>query len=74
MRISICHCHACQKRTGSAFGVQARFPKDQVVIAGASTAFTRTDRDFPEPRFAVYEARRHPWVKIAPNGEIEVWD
>ena len=25
VRVSICHCLACQKRTGSTFGVQARF-------------------------------------------------
>jgi hypothetical protein len=25
VRISVCHCLACQRRTGSAFGVQARF-------------------------------------------------
>jgi len=24
IRISICHCHACQRRTGSVFGAQAR--------------------------------------------------
>ena len=24
VRISVCHCLACQQRTGSAFGVQAR--------------------------------------------------
>jgi hypothetical protein len=42
VRISVCHCHACQKRTGSAFGAQARFPKDKVAIRGSSTVFTRT--------------------------------
>lgn len=26
VRVSICHCLACQRRTGSVFGVQARFP------------------------------------------------
>ena len=26
VRVSICHCLACQRRTGSAFGYQARFP------------------------------------------------
>lgn len=41
VRISICHCLECQKRTGSIFGVQARFPKDQVVIEGRATAWTR---------------------------------
>ena len=42
LRISVCHCLACQRRTGSVFGVQARFPRDRVQITGRSTAFTRT--------------------------------
>lgn len=41
VRISVCHCHACQRRTGSAFGVQARFPRDRVKVSGESTAFAR---------------------------------
>ncbi len=42
IRISICHCLACQQRTGSAFGVQARFPRDKVRIEGRSTPYVRT--------------------------------
>jgi hypothetical protein len=42
LRISICHCLACQRRTGSAFGVQARFHLDKVRIEGRSTAYVRT--------------------------------
>jgi hypothetical protein len=41
VRISICHCIACQKRTGSVFGTQARFPREQVTIEGQSTPYTR---------------------------------
>jgi hypothetical protein len=41
LRVSICHCHACQRRTGSVFGVQARFREEAVVIRGESTAFVR---------------------------------
>ena len=41
VRISICHCLACQQRTGSVFGTQARFPRDNVAIAGHSTTFER---------------------------------
>ncbi|MFO0993595.1 MAG: GFA family protein [Hyphomicrobiales bacterium] len=37
----MCHCLACQRRTGSVFGVQARFRRDQVAISGRSTEFTR---------------------------------
>ena len=32
--ISICNCLACQRRTGSAFGMQAGFKSDQVRILG----------------------------------------
>jgi len=41
VRISMCHCLACQKRTGSVFGVQARFPRSQVKIEGQATRFAR---------------------------------
>lgn len=42
VRISICHCFDCQKRTGSVFGMQARFPRETVsVVSGQSKAFTR---------------------------------
>jgi hypothetical protein len=37
----MCHCIACQKRTGSVFGVQARFPRGNVQIQGRATQFTR---------------------------------
>ena len=30
VRVSMCHCLACQRRTGSTFGVQAWYPKGQV--------------------------------------------
>jgi hypothetical protein len=42
IRVSICHCLACQQRTGSAFGVQARFSRDKVRIEGRATAYVRT--------------------------------
>jgi hypothetical protein len=42
IRISICHCLDCQKRTGSVFGMQARYLKSNVRhIAGDSTRYTR---------------------------------
>jgi hypothetical protein len=44
-RISLCHCLACQRRTGSAYGIQARFTSDQVRIAGRSSAYDRTSDD-----------------------------
>ena len=41
VRISMCHCLACQRRTGSAFGMQARFPRDRVRVDGRSTEYVR---------------------------------
>ena len=41
IRISICHCLACQKRTGSVFGAQARFPADAVGVEGPSREYLR---------------------------------
>jgi hypothetical protein len=41
VRISMCHCLACQQRTGSAFGMQARWPKNQVDITGRYTEYLR---------------------------------
>lgn len=38
----MCHCLACQQRTGSVFGVQARFRREQVTaFAGRATQFVR---------------------------------
>ena len=35
----MCHCNLCQKMTGSAFSIQARFPREQVTIEGKSTTW-----------------------------------
>src|SRR5690348_5145870 len=42
VRVSMCHCLACQQRTGGVFAVQARFPATSVTITGASTEYVRT--------------------------------
>jgi hypothetical protein len=36
VRVSVCHCLDCKKRTGSAFSAQARWPEEQVQIEGQS--------------------------------------
>jgi hypothetical protein len=38
----MCHCLACQRRTGSAFGFQARFEADRVRIVGRHAEYVRT--------------------------------
>ena len=34
VRVSVCHCLNCQRRSGSAFAVQARFPEERVRLSG----------------------------------------
>jgi hypothetical protein len=42
VRVSVCHCLNCKKRSGSAFAVQARWPSTQVQIEGQSKTFVKT--------------------------------
>ena len=42
VRISVCHCLACQQRTGSAFAAQVRFPAGQVTVTGETRSWART--------------------------------
>jgi hypothetical protein len=107
VRVSVCHCLNCKKRSGSAFAVQARWPRDQVSIQGQSKTFVIVadsgnraifhfcpdcgsdvhyeidgkfddkfnelvaiplgafgDPYFLQPRFSVWEVRKHDWVEI----------
>jgi hypothetical protein len=41
LRVSICHCLACQRRTGSVFGEQARFPSSGFKVIGRSIEYVR---------------------------------
>jgi len=39
--VSICNCLACQRRTGSAFGMQAGFKADRVTVEGRYSDYAR---------------------------------
>jgi hypothetical protein len=105
----MCHCLACQRRTGSVFSVQARFHAENVRTEGTyseyvrisdegeartfcfcpdcgATVFYKTesapaliavpvgafaDPAFPPPTVYVYESRRHPWVELPAEIELE---
>ena len=41
VRVSVCHCLECQKRSGSAFATQARWPESDVTITGAHRMWER---------------------------------
>ena len=42
VRVSVCHCLACQQRSGSVFAAQARWTSDRVSITGERQSWTRT--------------------------------
>jgi hypothetical protein len=50
IRISICHCLACQRRTGSAFGIQAWFIADRVQVSGRFSDYVRVSDEGDEER------------------------
>ena len=47
-QVSLCHCLACQKRTGSTYGIAAFFSRDDVCVEGPRKSYTRqSDSGFP---------------------------
>jgi hypothetical protein len=50
-RVSICHCLACQRRTGSPFSQQARFLRENVTVSGASSEYVQAGDEGPGARF-----------------------
>src|ERR1700729_1821188 len=48
LRVSVCHCLACQRRTGSVFGVQSRFARERARILGRSSEFVRVSDEGDE--------------------------
>jgi hypothetical protein len=57
-RISLCHCNLCQKQSGSAFLIQARFPREQVTIEGKSSVW----------KISAKEAQALPYKTCASQG------
>jgi hypothetical protein len=41
VRVSVCHCLACQQRSGSAFAAQARWPAGDVEVTGEAKTWER---------------------------------
>jgi hypothetical protein len=52
VRISVCHCLACQRRTGSPFGFSAHYPRERIAgIEGKSTIWVRVGDSGKEIKF-----------------------
>jgi len=39
--VALCHCLDCQRRTGSAFGIAAFWPRESVAAEGRASGFSR---------------------------------
>jgi hypothetical protein len=79
VRVSICHCLACQRRTGSVFGVQARFDAEQVTIEGASRQYIRVSDEGEKCAFhfcpdcgatVFYAPETSPGIVAGPGGRV----
>ncbi len=68
VRVSVCHCLACQRRTGSVFGQQARFRRAAVQISGPSTQFVRVGDEGNKITFSFC-----PTCGATVHYEIEAW-
>jgi len=73
----MCHCLACQQRTGSVFGVQARWPSERVTVGGQAHAYVRTGDEGGRATFrfcptcgatVYYELEALPGVVAVPVG------
>ena len=51
IRVSVCHCYACQRRTGSVLASQARFAREAVEISGTGTDYVRVGDEGGRARF-----------------------
>ena len=45
VRISMCNCYACQRRSGAPFAAQARWPRENVVLEGETRTWRRTGEE-----------------------------
>jgi len=41
-KVSLCHCLDCQRRTGSAFGIAAFYPREAVAAEGRASRYRRS--------------------------------
>lgn len=77
IKVSVCHCLACQRRTGSVFGAQARFDEVQVSASGKANEFVRVGDEGSHAKFrfcpncgstVYYTIEERPGVVVIPVG------
>jgi len=73
-RITLCHCNSCQLRTGTAFSIQGRFPRDNVKIEGKSTKWTFPDDAEKPIKFRSCDSGKATYHFCPVCGTTVYWD
>ena len=77
VRVSVCHCYACQRRSGSAFAAQVRFDAEKVTVSGEARQYDQAGDSGGMARFdfcptcgttIAYRAESQPDVVAIPLG------
>ena len=67
-RVYLCHCKACQRRTGTAFHFGASFPKEQVRLDGERKVYERdADSGYSDSISFLPELRHHALLGRRPQ-------
>ena len=71
IRVSVCHCRECQRRSGAPLAMQARFAPDQVEVRGSAKVFTRSTAsgNVSEHHFCPV-CGREMWYHARPHREL----
>ena len=78
--MSVCHCSACRRRSGSLFSAQASFAREQATISGRATTYDRTSEEGFRARFhfcpvcgatVFYEIERRPGMVSVALGAFD---
>ena len=71
VRVSVCHCLDCQRRSGAPFAMQARFSPDQVDVAGESRCWQRTaDSGNTSEHHFCHTCGSEMWYHARPHREL----
>ena len=73
-RRSLCHCNSCQLRTGTAFSIQARFPRDKVVIEGESSEWKFPNKEGQEVTYRSCDSGGATYHFCPTCGSTVYWD
>jgi len=73
-RRTLCHCNSCQLRTGTAFSIQARFPREKVTIKGESSTWTFPNEEGPEVTYRSCDSGGATYHFCLTCGTTVYWD